>query len=143
MNCQLCQKELEAYREGKLPEGTRVEVEAHLHTCNDCTESYQLIVVAEKVMAEEKGIESNPFLSTRIMAGIAELEQKHANVQSIPGYQKILKPALISISVAAAIFAGIVVGDIYSPIQKSNKIPVEMAYMNDAAIESASMFLNE
>lgn len=142
MNCQLCQNEIDAYREGSLPESIRILVETHLGVCIECAESYRLIRLADKVMDEEKGIQSNPFLSTRIMAGIEELEQKRG-YQRIPVYHKVLKSVLISVSIAAAIFIGVVAGNIYKPTQPVNKLPVEMAYVNDAALESVDLFSNE
>ena len=140
MNCQLCQKELDAYQEGTLPEGIRIQVETHLGECKACAESFQLISLADKVMNAEKEIKSNPFLVTRIMAGIEELEQNRESYQRITAYHSVLKPALISVSIAAAIFIGIFVGNIYLPAQSINKLPVEMTYMNDAALESVEMF---
>jgi len=135
MNCQLCQKELDAYREGLLPDGIKVPVEEHLKSCKICAESYQLMILANTVMDKEKTIQSNPFLATRIMAEIEEY-------QRIPVYQKVLKPALISISLAAAMFIGIIAGNIHKPAQHVNNKPVEMMYMNDAALESVAMFSN-
>jgi predicted anti-sigma-YlaC factor YlaD len=143
MDCQLCQKELDASHEGKMPDGMKVQVETHLENCQECTEYYKMTIITDKVMNEEKSMQSNPFLSTRIMADIEELEQQKASVQSIPMFQKVLKPALIGISVAAAISVGIFMGSITSPKHTINTIPVEMAYMNDAALESVNMFSNE
>ena len=140
MNCQLCQKELDAYREGRLPEGIRIQVETHLGDCKECVESYQLISLADKVIDEEKRLQSNPFLVTRIMAGIEELGQNHESYKRISAYQKVLKPVLISVSIAVAIFIGVVAGNIYLPTQQTNKLPVEMTYMNDAALESVELF---
>ena len=36
MNCQLCQKELDAYRDGKLPRDMMTQVESHLKACEAC-----------------------------------------------------------------------------------------------------------
>ena len=140
MNCQLCQKELDAYHEGTLPDGIRIQVESHLEDCKACAESFHLVSIANKVMDAEKGLNSNPFLITRIMAVIEELEQSRESYQRIPVYQRILKPALISVSVAAAMFIGVLVGNIYFPSQAINKLPVEMTYMNDATLESVDLF---
>jgi len=140
MNCQLCQIALDAYQEGTLPEGIRIQVETHLEECKACTESFQLVTLSNKVMDAEKELKSNPFLVTRIMAGIEELEQSHKSYQRIPAFYKILKPVMISISVAAAIFIGIVAGSTNLPAQSANKLPVEMMYMNDAALESVELF---
>ena len=140
MNCQLCQKESDAYREGKLPEGIRLQVETHLGTCKVCAESFQLMRLAGKVMYEEKSMQSNPFLVTRIMAGIEDLEHNPESLQYIPTYQKVLKPLLISFSVAAAMLIGVVFGNVYLPSHPNKHLPVEMSYMNDAALESVKLF---
>lgn len=140
MNCQLCQKELDAYREGTLPEGIRIQVENHLGDCKECAESFRLLSLSDKVMNEEKRLLSNPFLVTRIMAGIEGLEQIHERDHRIPAYQKVFKPVLISVSIAAAIFIGVLAGSAYLPEQSSDRIPVEMTYMNDAALESVELF---
>jgi hypothetical protein len=143
MNCSLCQKELEAYREGRLPDGIRDLVKLHMESCKDCVELYNLENLADKVMNEEKALQSNPFLSTRIMACIDELEKNRESHKHIPAYQKVLKPIIISFSVAAAVLIGVVVGNINKPTMPSNAIPVEMSYMNDAAIESVDLLSNQ
>ncbi len=140
MNCQLCQRELDGYREGTLPEGIRIQVESHLGECKTCAESFQLIGLANEVMDEEKRMQSNPFLVTRIMTGIEELEQERKIHLRIPVYQKVLKPVLISVSIAAAIFIGVLAGSSYLPTQPISKLPIEMTYMNDAALESIDLF---
>ena len=140
MNCQLCQKELDAYREGTLPEGIRIQVENHLGDCKECAESYHLLNLSDHVIGEEKKMRSNPFLVTRIMAGIEELEQNREIHMHIPVYQKVLKPLLMSVSIAAAIFIGVMFGNIYLPDHPTNNLPVELSYMNDAALESVELF---
>lgn len=139
MNCQLCQKELDAYQEGILPEGIRTQVEAHLESCENCAQCYQLIRIADKVMDEEKSMQFNPFLVTRIMSGIEELEQNRESFQPVPVYQKMVKTLIVSVSMAAAIFIGVVAGSNYTPTQPANKLPIEMTYMNDAALESVEL----
>lgn len=136
MNCNLCKHELEAYREGRLPEGMRTQVDAHLAKCSDCSSIYHTEILANRVMDAEKQIQSNPFLSTRIMAGIEAMEQRTESSERIPAYRKALKPVLVSLSITAAILAGIFAGSIYQPAKQSKEIPVEMAYINDAALES-------
>ena len=143
MNCQLCQKEMDGYRGGKLPEGIRIQVKAHLEGCVDCAEMNQLISLADKVMDEEKSIQSNPFLVTRIMAGIEDLTQRNESYQPVSVFQKVLKSTMVTVSLAAAIFVGVVAGNLYKPISPVNKIPVEMVYLNDAALESVDLLTNE
>ncbi len=143
MNCQLCQKEMDAYREGKLPEGIRIQVKAHLEGCNICAEMNQLISLAGKVMDEEKSLQSNPFLVTRIMAGIEELTPRYETYQPLSVFQKVLKSAIVTVSLATAIFLGVVAGNLYKPTSHINDLPVEMVYLNDAALESVDLLTNE
>ena len=143
MNCQLCQKELIAYHEGRLPDGMKTLVKAHIEKCIDCAESYQNLLIAEKVFTEEKVTEPNPFLATRIMAGIEIIDSESMKDATLPVYQKVLKPAIITISLAAAILAGVYMGNRYNPVHNQKRIPVEMAYMNDAELESVNLFSNE
>ncbi len=140
MNCVLCQKELDAYCEGTLPDGIRIQVETHLGNCKECAKSYHVISISNRVIEEEKRLHSNPFLITRIMAGIEEREQRPESTRRLPVYQKMLKPVLIGVSIAAAIFIGVMAGNIYLPTQSTNNFPVEMLYMNDAALESVELF---
>jgi hypothetical protein len=143
MNCQQCHILLEDFRDNKMSVEIKGQVEAHLAGCKKCAEDLQLINFSKKVIESEKAIQSNPFLSTRIMSSIEELELKQAEKQSIPSYQKVLRPALITISIAAAMFIGIMAGNLFQPKQPANQIPVELAYMNDAALESVNVFANE
>ena len=140
MNCQLCQKELDAYLGGKIPGGTRIQVEEHLGTCSECAESYRLVKLAADVINEEKDLKSNPFLVTKIMAGIEAAEQKHESHIAIPIYQNLFKSALITGSIAAAMVIGILVGNIYKPAPMEKNLPAELAYLNDAALESVDLF---
>jgi predicted anti-sigma-YlaC factor YlaD len=140
MNCKLCKKELESYREGRLPEGSRAQVKAHLEDCEDCAESYQMMMLADKVMAEEKSVQSNPFLATRVMAGIEAIEQRQTD--RIPLYRKVIKPALVTISLTIAILIGVLVGNVYQSTSQQGNIPVELTYMDDAALESVNLLSN-
>lgn len=142
MNCQLCQKELDAYRGGKLPEGIMIQVKAHLESCDTCAQMNQLIFLSDKVMDEEKNLQSNPFLVTRIMAGIEELAPGYESYQPVSVFQKVLKSAIVTVSLAAAIFIGVVAGNLYKPSTPVNKLPVEMVYLNDAALESVDRLTN-
>ena len=97
-------------------------------------------MLANKVMEAEKETLSNTFLVTRIMSGIEEMDNKGETYSQHTAYLKALKPILISVSLAAAIFIGILIGNIYFPADSTRKIPVELSYMNDAALESVEIY---
>jgi predicted anti-sigma-YlaC factor YlaD len=141
MNCQLCQKEMDAYREGKLPRDIMTQVESHLETCKTCSGIYRLQVLADKVIDQERNLQSDPFLTTRIMAGIDDPAGFGSQSETV--LIRILKPALMTVSMAAAIFFGILLGNLSQPVTDRVKLPVELALIDDAAIETVNILLNE
>jgi predicted anti-sigma-YlaC factor YlaD len=141
MNCKLCQKELDAYREGRLPLDMKTLIEAHLKECKECAAIYKMDILADRVIDQEKNMESNPFLSTRIMAGIEDIET--ASLKKEPVFSGIMRPGLMMISLTAAIFLGILFGNISRPALSENTIPVELALMDDVAMESVDLLTNE
>jgi anti-sigma factor RsiW len=137
MNCQLCQKESEAYRDGKLSDDRRTQVEAHLNGCAECEESYRIQSLAESVINQEKVVSPDDYLTSRIMARIENYEG--IGYRSISPFRRILKPALIITSMAAAIFAGVLIGNIYRPSDRNMSEPIELSLIDDVAIESVDI----
>jgi predicted anti-sigma-YlaC factor YlaD len=141
MNCQLCQKELDAYSGGTLPDDIKTQVEEHLQHCTDCAESYNLQSLAQKIINKEKVISPDPYLTTRIMAQIENPEETvHKTISPIT---KVLRPALIITSMAASIFFGVMIGNIYKPSARIVPRPVELALIDDVAIEAVNVLSNE
>lgn len=141
MNCQLCQKELDAWRDGKLPGDMKIQVESHLKECETCSGIYQMQLLADKVIDREKELQADPFRVTRIMAGIENL--KGSGYEPANTFIKVLRPVLVTASMAAAIFFGIMLGNLSKPVTDSLTIPVELALIDDASIESVNILLNE
>jgi predicted anti-sigma-YlaC factor YlaD len=141
MNCQLCQKESDAYFGGRLSDDMRTHVEAHLQSCEGCAESYYLQSLAEKVITREKAIEPDSYLTSRIMFRLENSEETPENITS--PFTRVLKPVLIITSMAAAIFVGVLIGNIYNPPSRFSSRPVELALMDDVVIESVNILSNE
>lgn len=132
---------MDAYRDGKLPRDMMTLVESHLKACETCSGIYRLQLLADKVIDQEKELQSDPFLATRVMVGIENLEgsgYKPANV-----FTRVLKPVLVTASVAAAIFFGIMLGDLSRPAISRMPIPVELTLIDDAALESVNVLANQ
>ena len=140
MNCQLCQKELEAYSGNNLSPDMKTQVEAHLQTCKECSEILRIQSLADSVIEQEKKLTSNPFLATRI---IAEIEKLETPVQTISPLTRVLRPVLLTASLAAAVFFGVIIGSIYQPADTGNRIPLELALIDDARIESVDVLSND
>jgi predicted anti-sigma-YlaC factor YlaD len=141
MNCQLCRKELDAYRGGKLHDDMRTQVEDHLKQCEECADIFRIQSLADLVIDNEKTINPDNYLASRIMARIENHEE--AGYRTISPFIRVLKPALIMTSMAAAIFAGVLIGNIYSPTVRDMSRPVELALIDDVAIESVDILSNQ
>ena len=76
MNCQLCQREMDAYREEKLSPDMKALVEDHIKSCRECSEILRMEILADKVIEREKQLESDPYLSARLLARIESSENK-------------------------------------------------------------------
>jgi predicted anti-sigma-YlaC factor YlaD len=137
MNCQLCQKELDAYYEDRLSDDTKTQVEAHLNLCAACVESYRIKLLSESVINQEKAISPDSYLSERIMSLIENSEE--TGYRAMPAFSRILKPVLIATSLAAAIFVGVLIGNIYEPSVRNMSRPVELALIDDVALESVEV----
>jgi predicted anti-sigma-YlaC factor YlaD len=117
------------------------QVESHINTCDSCKRVYNIQLLADRVIITEKEKDPDPFLATRVMAQIENLENEGYRAGSITG--RILRPALITVSLAAAVFLGILLGTLSRPAAYSAKIPVELALINDASLESVDILSNE
>jgi len=140
MNCNLCKENLEAYLEGRLPEDMKRSMRTHLEECSECNALFTSSVLIEKMVAGEREAEPNPFLHTRIMAKIGSMQETPVK-QGI--FSRVLQPALITMSLAAAIFAGLEAGSLFITADTAYAVPEEMVYLDDAGLESLSLFVNE
>lgn len=138
MNCELCKQEFDSYIDGKLSDDLKNQIDAHLLICSDCKEFYRFQILAGRVIAAEKELEVNPFLATRVMAEIEKRESR--SVRSVPN---VLRPVLITISMAAAVFLGVIMGSIPQNNKFRKTIPVELALIDDTRIESIDLLSNE
>ena len=137
MNCQLCQENLEAYQEGRLSFGMMTQVESHLKTCDSCKRLLEIQILAGRVVSTEKETDADPFLATRVLAQIERLETERQ--EDTPLVTRILRPALITLSLAAAVLFGIMLGNLSRPAGNPGKIPLELALINDASLESVDI----
>ncbi len=128
---------MDSYRDGKLTRDMKTQVESHLKECETCSEIYRLQILAEKVINQEKELQTDPFLALRIMANIESLE--NSDYKSDRVFKRVLNPILVTISVAAAIFFGIMMGDLSRTAISRMPIPVELALIDDANIESVNI----
>ena len=85
----------------------------------------------ENFIAEERNTESNPFLSTRIMAAIEK-----RNSRELMHVPLVWKTALVAFSLAAAVFTGIAAGNLY----QSKNDESEALLINDDTMENFGFY---
>jgi predicted anti-sigma-YlaC factor YlaD len=137
MYCGNCIDKIDDYRGGKLANDDKLSIESHLQTCPDCLEVLRIQEMADRIIAEEKKTVPDFYLPGRIMQKIVKLEKEPAAV-----FIRILKPALAAIAVAAAIMAGIAIGDL-SNLTTEKGVPIELTLMDDADIEMINVLSAE
>ena len=140
MNCTTCQKHLDAYFDGTLSPDLKTQVDAHLVACKACSEWYARWPVVEQVMNEEKSTSPNPFLATRIMVQLEEMQSK----TYVPAHgfakQPVFRPVTVVFIVGVAISLGVLLGNLYRPLQVHPSHSTELLYLDDAAIEPISFY---
>jgi predicted anti-sigma-YlaC factor YlaD len=137
MKCSVFRNQIDKYTEGILGEEEKHSFDAHLLTCAECRELVAMQELTNKIIASEKKVEPDFFLSSKIMSRIEDLELK-----SQAPLIRVLKPALAAISIAAAITGGILIGNI-SEVTKDNGTPMELTLMNDAEMEQVNLLTVE
>jgi len=138
MNCELCHKEFDAWHKDRLTPAMRDQVESHLKTCSECNEFYRIQILTDRVIAGEKDLQVNPYISARVMA---EIENRQAEGKA--SFPRILRPVLITVSMVAAVFLGVMMGSIPQRNLNGNELPVELALIDDAELELIGILLNE
>ena len=138
MNCELCHKEFDGWREDRLTPEMRDQVESHLKECSDCNDYYRVLILTDRVIAGEKELEVNPYLSARVMTAIGN-NQAESKVY----FPRILRPVLMTVSMAAAVFLGVMMGSIPQRNLNGIELPIELALIDDAGLESIDVLLNE
>jgi len=143
MNCKTCIEKLTANPEIKRGIILNSSLAEHLRECDDCRAFYLAGLVTSKLISDEKKFEPNPFLSTRVLSVIESNEKLQINAYKRNIFNRILQPALLTVSLSAAIFIGISMGNLYSITGTSQAVPEELLYLNDSAMESIAVYLNE
>ncbi|HMT73007.1 MAG TPA: hypothetical protein PKA77_03000 [Chitinophagaceae bacterium] len=88
-------------------------------------------LLVEQFIVEEKSIEHNPFLSTRVMAVLDNKKQ-----QNVKRLSPVLRAAIVSFGFAAAVFVGFAAGNLYNTEDKK----AEVVLVNDDAMEHFAFY---
>lgn len=131
MDCDRFKDSIYDYIEGRLGKEDQLSFEQHLQTCEECRSSVELIKMSEKVISHEKSLPPDYFIVEKVMSRIRRNETKEEG-----NIIRLLRPALATLSVAAAIFAGVIIGNIPKDHSVLQAPPLELTLINDIEIES-------
>jgi hypothetical protein len=69
MKCEVCFEFLEEFLDGELAAEDREQIDAHLITCSECSESLAVLTAEQEIFARyDREVEVPPFLWTRVAA---------------------------------------------------------------------------
>src|SRR6185436_17523409 len=69
MKCEVCLELLEEYLDGELAAEDREQIDAHLITCSNCSESLATLNAEQEIFARyDRELEVPPFMWTRVAA---------------------------------------------------------------------------
>lgn len=142
MDCETCKNKFSDYFSSDLPAEKAHLVKAHLDQCADCQKAYSIYVLTEQVIAKERAVPVNPFIGTRVMAGIEAMDRP-VSVSLTSSLRKGLQPVFIAASIVVAIMLGISVGNAYTDSMSKTDIPTELIVLNDASMESLDLLVND
>ena len=148
MECAFIRKNLFAIAEKQLPAEELVRVETHLETCGECSEMVGFFHLLEMGIGSVKKAEPDPFISTRTLA---KLDSRFPEAGRTGRFQArlVLQPALISLFIALAIFAGILSGrygymrhDQSATVSETEMLKSELA-IDELASEESGLLMME
>lgn len=87
--------------------------------------------LVEQFIVEEKSIEHNPFLSTRVMATLDN--KKQLNVKRL---SPVLRAAIVSFGFTTAVIVGFAIGNLYNTVDKK----ADVVLVNDDAMEHFTFY---
>lgn len=148
MDCSYINKNLFAILENTISPAEQSEIDLHINSCSEC---YRVVHGFRKTMhliAEDKSMEINPFMSTRILQRIESVRSHHADRK-----QKVLihvlQPVAFTFSLLLAVLIGFSLGktgmnsgsDKTSADQDLKSLRSEL-FISDIMDEDKTLFLN-
>jgi len=106
-HCELLHKDLFAYIEKELPPVLIQQLDKHISECEECNRVLTEFKGVLALIDDKKSVETRPFAETRILQGIESRLEKRSTA---PFFTRILKPALFSIGISAALAVGFFIG---------------------------------
>ena len=141
MNCKRCHKKLILYLEESLHVTERQEIEQHLLECASCRRFADYLKETLATIESSRITKPDPFFYTRVKA---KLEKQEESLHAKPVFARILQPAMFTLLLIAAVYAGLKIGDSALSSDKENYIVENLdPWMNELDAEPLETFLME
>lgn len=106
MKCDTIHKQAIAYLDGSVDDGLRDQIEAHLKDCSHCSGFLNRMKNALNLIDEEKQVQHDPYMFTRIMAALDNPEPVILKNKFQVAFQTIAFIAIIAIGIYSGILTG-------------------------------------
>ncbi len=135
MKCKILNNDLILYAEDSLPSERRDTLESHLKECSECREFLVFLRESMVIIEQDKVVDHNPFLYTRIMAKL-EPKERYSHVK------KLIPALTFSLILLAGIFVGIDLGKYFfgNNPPYSADLHEEIRYLDDIKQEPIETF---
>ena len=122
MKCNSIHNQLIGYLDDEIDNDLRSEIEAHLKECSRCSEFLTRLKKAFDMVDEEKQIQPDPYMITRIMARLDDRKSMLPKHKFRLAFQIVAFIAIIAIG----IYSGILIGKNFT-----NESSVSADYQNE------------
>jgi anti-sigma factor RsiW len=122
VNCKLIRNQLIGYLDDKIDNDRRKEIEAHLKDCSHCSEFLIRLEKVYNLINEEKQVQHDPYMFTRIMARLEDRKPVILRNRFRMAFQTVAYIAII----VTGIYSGILIGKNFT-----NYSPVSADYQNE------------
>lgn len=143
MNCKDIENRIIFYVENRLTDVESKSIEQHISECTSCKMKYDIIKAAYNTIEDEKNIQVNPFISTRILQKIEESKRPKVFVK------KVLQPAIIGLTMIMGIWFGNIIADNYvgntiqnAQVDNSQNVDESVQFVVNDIIYEDYYFLN-
>ena len=145
MKCKTIHKNLIFLLDGDLPEKEMEQINTHLPGCEECSAFAEDLRKTLGIIEEEKTVESNPFLYTRLKARM----ESQAELEKIPFWKpvlvKVVQPVFFSLLLIAGVYIGYKIGTpAHTNMASANYTTADIfPYLNEMQSEPLEEFLME
>ncbi len=144
MDCEEYKDLFDLYISQTISDNDKTMFEAHIKNCLNCRNALLRLYAFDQFVKSEQQLAIDPYLASRIMACIENLEKKQ-NIATQWKYGKLLKPVILTLGIFTAIIIGNYIGKIYQLNQNSTMVSTndDIYITDDFDMEAIYYLIND